>query len=426
MDKFKIIGGTPLTGEVVVSPAKNAAVAIIPACVLADGPCIVDKIPDITDINVELEILRRLGATVEMLDDDTVRIDCTKINMVQCDTELVRKLRASYYFMGAMLGKYGKVSTAYPGGCPLGNRQKGIAGINYHIQGFESLGAKLTAHNYTTGEITIEASELKGNEIILEFPSVGATINIMMAAVKAEGTTVIRNAAREPHVTAVANFLIQMGAKIKNAGTDEITITGVASLRGANCEIIPDQIEAGTYMVMAAATGGDVIVKNIVKEHMDAVTNTLSIMGVGVEEYPGAIRVYKKGSVKSTNITTSPYPGFPTDMQAIMSALLCVSDGVSHVVETVMGERFQYAKELEKMGANIRVDGKEATITGVRELSGARVVTSDLRAGAALVIAGLCANGETYISEIEHIDRGYENLIDKIRALGGNIERIKV
>ncbi len=424
MGKFKIYGGTPLKGEVCVSPAKNAAVAIIPACVLADGPCIVDKIPNITDIDVELEILRGLGAVVKKLDDNTVEIDCTKINTIQCDVKNVRKLRASYYFMGALLGKYGKVSTAFPGGCPLGNRQKGLEGINYHIKGFEALGAKLTALNLTTGDITIEANELHGCTIILEFPSVGATINIMMAAVKAKGVTVIKKAAREPHVVAVANFLISMGANIKGAGTDEITIKGVETLRGATCEIIPDQIEAGTYMVMAAATKGDVVVKNILNKHMEAVTNTLSAMGVGIEEYAGEIRVYHKGPIQCTNVTTEPYPGFPTDMQAIMSTLLCVAEGVSHVSESVMGERFQYAEELKKMGANMKVDGKEATIMGVVELSGAHVVTSDLRAGAALVVAGLCAKGETYISEIHHIDRGYENLVEKIRALGGNIERI--
>ncbi|MBE7020694.1 MAG: UDP-N-acetylglucosamine 1-carboxyvinyltransferase [Ruminococcaceae bacterium] len=437
MDKYRIIGGTPLVGEVEISPSKNAAVAIIPACILADGPCIVDKIPDITDVEVEFDILRKLGATVDKLDDDTVKIDCTGINTVQCDIDLVRQMRASYYFMGAMLGKYKKISTAYPGGCPIGNRQEGLKGINYHVEAFEALGAKLTYHSYTTGEITFETPGLKGNEIILATPSVGATINIMLAAVKAEGTTVIKNAAREPHVTAVANFLIQMGANIKNAGTDVITIIGVNSLKGANCEIIPDQIEAGTYMIMAAATGGDIVVKNIVKEHMESLTKTLKIMGVGVEEaienvvengiptVKEYIRVYKKGNIKGTVITTAPYPGFPTDLQSILATLLCISEGVSNIVEVVTGARFAYARELEKMGAKITVSEITATINGVRELSGANVVTTDLRAGAALVVAGLCANGETLISQIHYIDRGYENLVGKIRKLGGNIERIK-
>ena len=418
MEKYVIHGGKVLNGSVTVSGAKNAAVAIIPAVVLCDEPCIIENVPMIRDIEILIKILSEMGAEIEFLDKNTVKLDCTKIHTTSCSYEYTSKMRASYYILGAMLSKYGQADIALPGGCNLGNRP-----MDLHIKGFEKLGATVEIKG---GKIIARAEALKGNNVFLDTVSVGATINIMLAAVKAEGLTVIENAAKEPHIVDVANFLNSMGANVKGAGTDVIRIKGVEKLKATHYSVIPDQIEAGTYMVMAAATGGDVTVKNVIPKHMEPITAKLREMNVGVEINGDAIRIFKKGPLNKANVKTMPYPGFPTDMQPLIVTLLSLANGVSTVIENVWDSRFKYTEELKKMGAKISINGNVAIVVGVEALYGSPVLATDLRAGAAMLVAGLVAEGKTEIMDIYHIDRGYEKVVDKIEALGGTIRRISI
>ena len=417
MDKIVIRGGKRLEGEVSVSGAKNAAVAIIPAAILVDGVCVVENVPDIRDVRVIVEILEFLGARVTYIDKYTLKIDSTQISKFTAPYEMVRRMRASYYLLGALLGRFKRADVAMPGGCNFGTRP-----IDQHIKGFSALGADT---HIDSGVIKATAAELVGTSIYLDVVSVGATVNIMLAAVLAKGTTVIENVAKEPHIVDLANFLNSMGANVKGAGTDVIKITGTEKLSGGVYSIIPDQIETGTFMVAAAATGGNVLVKNVIPKHMESVSAKLEEIGAVVEEYDDSIRVIGSGSLKKVNIKTLPYPGFPTDMQPQIVALLSVAQGVSVVTESVWESRFQYVGELLRMGANIRVDGETAVITGVERLKGAPVSATDLRGGAGMVIAGLIADGVTEISEIKHIDRGYEMMEEKFKLLGADIERVK-
>jgi UDP-N-acetylglucosamine 1-carboxyvinyltransferase len=418
MDKLQIEGGKRLFGEVNISGAKNAAVAILPASILADdGLCNIDNIPDIQDIKCLENIMIDMGLSLTSERDGHVKINPNTIKTYSAHGENVRTMRASYYLLGALLGKYKKAEVAFPGGCSIGVRP-----IDQHIKGFEALGAKVTIEH---GYIKAEAPNgLKGANIYLDVVSVGATINIMLAACKAEGITVIENAAREPHVVDVANFLNSMGANIKGAGTDVIKIVGVDKLRGCDYSVIPDQIEAGTYMVAAAITKGDVLIKNVIPKHLESMTAKLIEMGVKVEEYEDSIRVSCDKRPKAVNIKTLPYPGFPTDIQQPFTTLLSVSEGRSIVTESIWEGRFKHVDELKRMGANIKVEGKIAIIDGIERLSGAEVMATDLRAGAALVIAGLAAEGTTTVTHVRHIDRGYEKIEEKLRKLGASIIRI--
>ena len=418
MEKYVIHGGKVLNGSVTVSGAKNAAVAIIPAVVLCDEPCIIENVPMIRDIEILIKILSEMGAEIEFLDKNTVKLDCTKIHTTSCSYEYTSKMRASYYILGAMLSKYGQADIALPGGCNLGNRP-----MDLHIKGFEKLGATVEIKG---GKIIARAEALKGNNVFLDTVSVGATINIMLAAVKAEGLTIIENAAKEPHIVDVANFLNSMGANVKGAGTDVIRIKGVDKLKATRYSVIPDQIEAGTYMIMAAATGGDVTINNVIPRHMEPITAKLREMNVGVETNGDAIRIYKKGPLNKANVKTMPYPGFPTDMQPLIVTLLSLANGVSTVIETVWDSRFKYTEELKKMGAKISINGNVAIVEGVEALYGSPVLATDLRAGAAMLVAGLVAEGQTEIMDIYHIDRGYEKVVEKIEALGGTIRRISI
>lgn len=415
LDKIVIVGGKPLKGEVEISGAKNAAVAIIPAAILVEGPCRIENVPQIKDVSLIIDILYRMGASVRTIDKSTVEIDCSKMRIAAAPSELSRKMRASYYLIGALLGRFSQAQVDLPGGCDFGVRP-----IDQHIKGFEALGAKVKVEH---GIIYAGANELKANNIYLDVVSVGATINIMLAAVKAKGHTVIENAAKEPHIVDVANFLNSMGADVKGAGTDLIKINGVARLYGGNYTIIPDQIEAGTFMVAAAITGGEVLVKNVIPKHLESISAKLSDAGVDVIEYDEAVLVKSSGHLTKANVKTLPYPGFPTDMHPQMAALLCVAEGTSIINESVWDNRFRYVDELKRLGANIQVDGKIAVIEGTK-LSGATVKACDLRAGAAMVIAGLAANGTTVIEEIDHIERGYENITDKLKSLGADIKKI--
>lgn len=417
MEKYVIHGGKPLHGEVTISGAKNAAVAIVPAALMVDGPCIIENVPDIVDVKLQFEILKEMGVKVTQLDATTFQ---TENGGVELESEemfrRMRRLRASYYFIGAELGRYGKAKVAMPGGCNFG----GIRPIDQHIMGFEKLGAFVRVDN--DGYITVIAPEgLKGRHIYFDVVTVGATMNVMLAAVFAEGQTVMENVAKEPHIVDLANFLNQMGADIRGAGTDKITITGVERLHGGTYSIIPDQIEAGTYMAAAAACGGDLLIKNVIPKHLECISTKLEDMGVLIEEYDDAVRVKRCGVLRHTTLKTRPYPGFPTDMQPQMAAVMCLADGTSHITEGVWASRFRYADEMESMGAHIKVFKETAIIDGVPELRGADVVAPDLRAGAALVIAGLAAYGRTTISQIGLIERGYENLIQKVTAIGGDI-----
>ncbi len=416
MEKYVINGGFPLKGEVTVSGAKNVAVAMIPAALLSDTPCTLENVPDISDVRIMIDILKRMNVEVYYKAPGVLYIDSTNLNSTTVPYELASKMRASYYFLGALLGKYKKAEVALPGGCHLGNRP-----IDQHQKGFEALGVETEVKG---GAIVAEATELTGAPVFFDQVSVGATINVMLCACKAKGVTVIENVAKEPHIVDVANFLNSMGADIKGAGTDTIKITGVSELKGKEYTIIPDQIEAGTYMVMAAATKGDVLVKNVIPRHMDCVSAKLTEMGVGIEEGDDWIRVFYEKRPRKTMIKTLPYPGFPTDMQPIIATLLCVAEGTSTVTETIWDSRFKYTEELKKMGADITVSGKMAMINGVDELYSAPLTATDLRAGAAMVIAGLMAHGTTEIYEIRHVERGYEKIIEKIRKLGGNIEKV--
>lgn len=418
MDKFLIQGGTPLVGEVTISGAKNAAVAIIPAAVLCDGICRIENIPQISDVTNCLRILYEMGASVKTIDAHTIEIDSKNIYSHVVPHEMAKRMRASYYLIGALLGKFNKASVAMPGGCDLGPRP-----IDQHLKGFEALGAEISLKD---GMISVEADRLLGASIYLDVVSVGATINIMIAATKARGLTVIENAAKEPHIVDLANFLNSMGADIRGAGTDVIKIRGVETLRGTTYSIIPDQIEAGTFMVAAAATGGDVLINNVIPKHLESISNKLIEAGAEVIEYDESVRVRSTGRLQKCIIKTMPHPGFPTDMQPQFGTLLAVAEGTSVVSEGIWDNRFRYTEQLARMGADIQVNGKVAVIQGVKKLKGAPVRANDLRAGAAMLIAGCMAEGVTEIEEIHYIERGYENVVDKFRSLGADIKRITV
>jgi len=418
LEKYIVKGGNPLRGEVPISGAKNAAVAILPAVILSDEPCVIDNVPDIQDVRIIFKILENLGATVEKLEEGAYKIDCTTINSTSCSSEYTSKMRASYYFLGALLSKSLKADISMPGGCQLGERL-----IDQHIKGFRALGAEV---EIIEDIISARATELIGKRIFLDVVSVGATMNIMLAATKASGTTIIENAAKEPHVVDLANFLITMGANIKGAGTDTIRITGVSHLRGTRYTVSPDQIEAGTYMVMAAITKGDITLKNITRKHLDPITAKLKEMNLGVEEDIDSVRIYYKGPFQAVNIKTMPYPGFPTDMQPIMAALLALAEGESRIIETIFSNRFQYVEHLANMGAQIEINDKNdrAVISGIPAYKPATLYATDLRAGAAMLCAALSADGISEIHNISYIDRGYENVVAKIEKLGGTIKRI--
>ena len=416
MDRYIIHGGTTLNGEVEISGAKNAAVAIIPAALLVQGVCRIENIPQISDTDTLLTILAELGARVSYLNKSTIEIDCTNARYQDAPYDLMRKIRASYYLIGSMLGRFGSAKTTMPGGCNFGVRP-----IDQHIKGMRALGAEI---NVRGGYVYADAKDgrLHGARIYLDKVSVGATMNIMIAGVLAEGRTVIENAAREPHIVDLANFLNSMGADVRGAGTDTIKINGVDALHGGTYTIIPDQIEAGTYMVAAAATGGEVLVTNIIPKHMEGISAKLREAGAFVEEYEEAILVKGPAVLRRINLKTMPYPGFPTDMQPQFGVLMCLADGTSVITEGIYDNRFKYVNELRKMGAEIQVDGRVAVIEGGRRLTGAMVHACDLRAGAAMVIAGMVASGVTEIDDIHYIERGYERFVEKLNALGAEIE----
>jgi len=414
MNKFIIQGGKKLKGEVEISGFKNAAVAILPASILAEGKVVIENLPNISDTRTLLKILESMNATVIPLGNNTVSIEPAKMKECKAEHDMARGLRASYYFLGAGLGRFHKAKVAYPGGCHIGSRP-----IDQHIKGFEALGAKVKIEQ---GMISVQARELKGAKIYLDVVSVGATINIMLAAVKAKGQTIIENAAKEPHIVDVANFLNAMGAKVKGAGTDTIKIEGVKKLGGCEHAIIPDQIEAGTYMIAAAATRGEVLIKNVIPKHLESITAKLIEMDVTIDENGDEIRVKASKRTKSADIKTLVYPGFPTDLQQPMSSLLAISEGTGSITENIFEGRFKHVNELKRMGALIRVEGKVAIIEGVKKLSPATVKASDLRAGAALIIAALSTKGTTEIYEVEHILRGYDRIEEKLQNLGAKIE----
>ena len=416
MEKYIIEGGNRLNGEVEISGAKNAVVAIIPATILAKDRCVIENVPNISDVTILFRILRDLGAKVNYLTKNSVEIDTSYISEPVVPYESSRHLRASYYFLGAFLGRFSEAHVSPPGGCNFGVRP-----IDQHIKGFEALGAEITT-DY--GFIHATSPQLYGSHIYLDVVSVGATINIMLAAVKAKGLTVIENCAKEPHIVDLANFLNSMGADIRGAGTDVIKIHGVDILHGTTYSIIPDQIEAGTYMTMAAATGGDVLIKNVIPKHLESITDKLLQAGVEVLEYDDSIRIRRNNPLKKVNVKTLPHPGFPTDMQPQMTALLSLAQGTSIVTEGVWANRFKYVDELARMGAKIQVDGKVAVVEGVSQLSGAPVKATDLRAGAALLQAALCAHGTSVLEDIHYVERGYEDIIPKLQSLGANIKKI--
>ena len=419
MTKYIVQGGKPLFGEVEISGAKNAAVAIIPAALLVNGVCRIENIPQISDVTMSLKILEQLGAGIRFINPHTVEIDCTHIHTTRTSYELSRKIRASYYLIGALLGRFGQAEVAMPGGCNFG----GVRPIDQHVKGFTALGAKVVVEGGFI-HASANAGRLKGANVYLDVVSVGATMNIMMAAVMAEGNTVIENAAKEPHIVDLANFLNSMGANIRGAGTDTIKIRGVSQLTGGSYAIIPDQIEAGTYMAAVAATGGQVLVKNIIPKHMDCITAKLVEMGVEVQENEDTLLVRRMKRLQKTNIKTLPYPGFPTDMQPQITAALSLAEGTSLVTEGVWSSRYRYVDELKRMGANIQVDDKTAVVEGVDHLTGAPIQAYDLRAGAALVIAALAAQGQSEISNVQYIERGYEDIVSKFRALGADIRAV--
>ena len=417
MDRFEITGGIRLTGEVPISGAKNAAVAIIPATVLSDGICRIENVPEITDVSLMIEALQEMGAVVRYLDRNTVEIDPRPIQTCRAPfSEGKRNIRGSYYFLGALLGRCGHGIVAMPGGCNLGVRP-----IDQHLKGFAALGA---THRLEEDIVEVQAEKLRGNDVYLDVVSVGATMNIMLAAVKAEGITVIENAAREPHIVDLANFLNSMGADVRGAGTDVIKIRGQKHLGDVTYSIIPDQIEAGTYMVAAAATEGDVLIRNVIPKHLESITTKLEEMGVSVQEGDDCVRVSRLGKMRKCNIKTMPHPGFPTDMNPQIAVLLSLAEGTSRINESIWEDRFRYVSELEKMGVDMRVNGTTAIVNGVGALKPAVLRATDLRAGAAMVIAALCAQGVSYVEELRYIDRGYENMEEKLRALGANIRRV--
>ena len=416
MEQYVIKGGNQLKGEVEIGGAKNAALAILAASIMTDETVTIENLPNVRDINVLLQAMEEIGAKVDRIDKHKVKINGSYIKDIRVDNEFIRKIRASYYLIGALLGKYKKAEVALPGGCDIGSRP-----IDLHMKGFRMLGAKMDiAH----GLVVAEADELNGTHIYLDKVSVGATINIMMAAAMANGKTVIENTAKEPHVVDVANFLNSMGANIRGAGTDVIRIVGVERLHSTEYSIIPDQIEAGTFMFAAAATGGNLLVKNVIPKHLEATTAKLLEVGCTIEEFDDAVRVISDGHLNHTQVTTLPYPGFPTDMQPQMAVLLAMAEGTSTVTESIFENRFKYVDELTRMGADIKVESNIAIINGIKQYSGARVNAPDLRAGAALVIAGLAADGVTVVDDIVYILRGYEDLDAKLRAVGGQIEKV--
>lgn len=416
MEQYIIKGGHPLVGEVEIGGAKNAALAILVAAIMTDETVVIDNLPDVSDINVMLDAISEIGATVQRIDRHTVRINASTVQNVCIDYDSMKKIRGSYYFLGALLGKYRRAEVPLPGGCNIGSRP-----IDQHLKGFRALGAEVTIEG---GMVVTEATELHSTHLFFDVVSVGATINVMMAAAMAEGKTVLENVAKEPHVVDVANFLNSMGANIKGAGTDVIRIKGVPSLHKTEYSIIPDQIEAGTFMFAAAATKGDVTVLNVIPKHLEATTAKLIEMGCEVEEFDDAVRVVAKGRLKNTHVKTLPYPGYPTDMQPQIGVTLALCEGTSVITESIFENRFKYLDELTRMGANVKIEGNTAIIEGVEKLSGARVGAPDLRAGAALVIAGMATDGITIVDDIVYIQRGYERFEEKLRGIGAMIERV--
>ena len=416
MEQYIIKGGNPLVGEVEIAGAKNAALAILAAAIMTDETVTIDNLPDVNDINVLLEAISGIGAEVDRIDRHTVRINGSNIENFDIEYDYIKKIRASYYLLGALLGKYKRAEVALPGGCNIGSRP-----IDQHLKGFRALGAYVDIEH---GKIIAEAERLIGKHIYFDVVSVGATINVMMAASMAEGLTILENVAKEPHVVDVANFLNSMGANIRGAGTDVIKIRGVSRLHKTDYSIIPDQIEAGTFMFAAAATRGDVTVMNVIPKHLEATIAKLVEIGCEVEEFDDAVRVVSKGDLHNTQVKTLPYPGFPTDMQPQIGVTLALCKGTSTITESIFENRFKYLSELARMGANVKVEGNAATIEGVDKFSGARVSAPDLRAGAALVIAGMAADGITIVDDIVYIQRGYERFEEKLRSLGAVIERV--
>ena len=417
MRQYVIKGGNPLVGDVTISGAKNAALGILAAAIMSDEDVLIDNLPDVSDINVLLQAIASTGAKVVRVDRNTVKINGKSIRSYRIDDCFIRKIRASYYLLGALLGKYKEAEVSLPGGCNIGSRP-----IDQHLKGFKALGAHVEIEN---GRIMAKAEHLRARHIYLDMVSVGATINIMMAAVMAEGHTIIENAAKEPHVVDVANFLNSMGADVKGAGTDVIRIRGVQKLHGSEYTIIPDQIEAGTFMCAAVATRGDITIRKVIPKHLESISAKLEEMGAFVDEMDDSVRVVAEGRLHPTNVKTLPYPGFPTDMQPQTAIALALADGTSVVTESIFENRFKYMDELARMGARVKVEGNSAIITGIKQYKGAHVSAPDLRAGAALVIAGLAADGYTTIDGIEYIQRGYENFDGKIRSIGGCIELVE-
>ena len=420
MAKYEIIGGNPLNGQVVISGAKNAVVGILPATLLVQGRCRIENVPNISDVRILLDILRSMNAQVEWVDANVVEIDTTNVCYCEPDPALVTKIRASYYLMGALLSRFGKAHVALPGGCNFASRP-----IDQHIKGFLALGADVDETDQYV-ELTAGPDGLQGARISLDVVSVGATINIMLAATLLPGQTIIENAAREPHIVDLANFLNTMGARVTGAGTDTIKIRGVESLHGGSYAVIPDQIEAGTYMAAVVAAGGDIMVQNVIPKHMECITTRLREMGARITEFDDSIRVQREGALRRITVKTMPYPGFPTDMQAQIGVCMSLANGISRLTESVYETRFfGYCSELESMGALIQINGKTASITGTDRLTGTTVHAKDLRAGAALVIAGLAAQGVTYVENIHYVERGYERMIEKLTALGARIRRVE-
>ena len=416
MEQYIIKGGNPLVGEVEIGGAKNAALAILAAAIMTDETVLIDNLPDVNDVNVMIEAISGIGAMVQRIDRHTVKINGGTIGDFNIEYDYIKKIRASYYLLGALLGKYRRAEVALPGGCNIGSRP-----IDQHLKGFRALGADVDIEH---GKIVAEADALRGTHLYFDVVTVGATINVMMAAAMADGLTIMENVAKEPHVVDVANFLNSMGANIRGAGTDVIKIRGVRSLHKTEYSIIPDQIEAGTFMFAAAATKGDVTVMNVIPKHLDATISKLVDIGCEVEEFDDAVRVVAKGRLRSTQVKTLPYPGYPTDMQPQIGVVLALARGTSTITESIFENRFKYLDELARMGATIKVEGNSATIEGVEKFSGARVSAPDLRAGAALCIAGLAAEGITIVDDIVYIQRGYERFEEKLRSLGGVIEKV--
>ncbi|MBE6622307.1 MAG: UDP-N-acetylglucosamine 1-carboxyvinyltransferase [Ruminococcaceae bacterium] len=417
MEKIVINGGTPLKGCIEVSGMKNAALPILMGCLLTEDKCVIENLPEIDDVTLSLKILKTMGLSVRMLNRNTVEIDSTHAVGGSAPIDLVRKMRASYYLLGAELGRFGRAYVGYPGGCDFGVRP-----IDQHIKGFEALGAEV---NVEGGYVEVLAGDgLRGNNIFFDVITVGGTMNVMLAAVKANGTTIIENAAREPHIVDLANFLNTCGAKISGAGTDTIKIKGVEKLHGCSYAIIPDMIEAGTYMLAAAATKGSLKIKNVIPKHLESITAKLAEMGVEVIDDDESVTVTYRGTLNRINVKTMPYPGFPTDMQPQMGVLLCLAEGVSLLSEGVYDNRFRYVEELKRMGAIVKVDGRTAVIEGVSKLSPAQIKAMDLRAGAAMVIAGLASKGVTEVEDIHHIERGYDDIVGKLRMVGADIKKV--